>query len=170
MGLRTGEEVCDRTAQPRFHLYSSSERPGKENQHVVNKREFYRKGMQLFLSICLEPLSRLIRYCTLSLLNQELPSVLPGEEEIIGIAGQRVKLTCRVTGYPQPAVTWARPDQARTPVKTEHPRIQIIGNTLVISPVVVEDMGKYECTAHNPAGKSSAEMLLTVHCKYLLKC
>lgn len=43
--------------------------------------------------------------------------------------------------------------------------LQVSGRHLVISSVVLEDAGAYECTAHNPAGHTSARFLLTVHCK-----
>lgn len=43
---------------------------------------------------------------------------------------------------------------------------QVSGRQLVISSVALEDAGGYECTAHNPAGHTSARILLNVHCKF----
>nr|XP_053650237.1 hemicentin-1-like [Cherax quadricarinatus] len=97
------------------------------------------------------------------LIVQEPPSVVPYEDEVVAVVGQEVKLTCEVTGQPVPTITWTRPDLAHQAITPEDPRVQISGADLVIMPVAVEDMGRYECTAHNPAGRTMAQLLLTVH-------
>ncbi|XP_042230990.1 hemicentin-1-like isoform X2 [Homarus americanus] len=98
-----------------------------------------------------------------NLIVQEPPSVVPSEDEVVTVAGKEVKLTCEVTGQPLPTITWTRPDLAHQPITPEDPRVQISGADLVIMPVAVEDMGRYECMAHNPAGRTTAQVLLTVH-------
>ncbi|XP_066942937.1 hemicentin-1-like isoform X1 [Macrobrachium rosenbergii] len=98
-----------------------------------------------------------------ALVVQESPSVSAGQEEVVGIVGKEVRLRCQVSGTPIPVITWARPDRGGQSVTPEDPRVQLLGSSLVILPVAVEDMGRYECTARNPAGRSTAEVLLTVH-------
>ncbi|XP_069163060.1 hemicentin-1 isoform X2 [Procambarus clarkii] len=97
------------------------------------------------------------------LIVHEPPSVVPSAEEVVTVAGQEVMLTCEVTGQPLPTVTWTRPDLAHQPITPEDPRVQISGTDLVIMPVAVEDMGRYECTAHNPAGRTTGQLNLVVH-------
>ncbi|XP_068231428.1 hemicentin-1-like [Palaemon carinicauda] len=98
-----------------------------------------------------------------TLVVQESPSVSAVQEEVVGIVKQEVRLRCQVSGTPMPVITWARPDRGGQPVTPEDPRVQLLGSSLVILPVAVEDMGRYECTARNPAGRATAEVLLTVH-------
>ncbi|XP_071515843.1 hemicentin-1-like [Panulirus ornatus] len=97
------------------------------------------------------------------LIIHEPPSVVPAEDEVVSVVGEEVKLTCKVTGQPMPTVTWTRPDLGNKPITPEDPRVQISGADLMIMPVGVEDMGRYECTAHNSAGRTTAQLNLIVH-------
>ncbi|XP_076053538.1 hemicentin-1-like, partial [Oratosquilla oratoria] len=100
---------------------------------------------------------------TTTLVVQEPPRVVARQEEVVAVAGREVMLECQVYGVPKPVVTWSRPDLAGAEVTPEDPRYQVSGGRLTIVPVAVQDMGAYECTAHNPAGTNSSTLQLTVH-------
>ncbi|XP_063876640.1 hemicentin-1-like isoform X2 [Scylla paramamosain] len=100
----------------------------------------------------------------MQLVVQEPPLTMHDEQkEVTATEGQEAVLTCDVTGSPTPTITWARPNMGHTPVTPENPRIKVSGKELIISSVVPEDAGDYECTAQNPAGHTNAQLLLTVH-------
>ncbi|RXG57226.1 Hemicentin-1 [Armadillidium vulgare] len=87
----------------------------------------------------------------------ELPKVSVASKEIIVAAGENAELECFAEGQPKPSISWSRPDLAGLEITPKDSRIQIIDNRLIISPVISEDMGTYQCTGTNRAGSESAK-------------
>ena len=74
-----------------------------------------------------------------------------------------VTMEVKVTGNPTPEIEWTRDDQ---PIK-ESDRIQVFNKgdnvySLVIKGALLEDEGKYTCTATNPAGKTMRTYTLNI--------
>ena len=83
------------------------------------------------------------------------------------LAGQRIKLTCKVNGL-KVEVNWKKNG---LPVpKNEKVRVSRIGDssTLVISNVGSDHSGDYSCEARNPAGYSSSTVKIRVMGKVIL--
>lgn len=71
-----------------------------------------------------------------------------------GFVNQPMKLTCKLTGYPEPEVDWYFNSGL---INTNSPRYIYthIGDThsLTISTIQPSDSGVYECKATNPLGE-----------------
>ena len=76
---------------------------------------------------------------------------------------QKISLTCSVSGYPSPSITWMKDGSIVNPVKDKY-SLYYDGEcaTLVFSEVTVLDSGIYSCIAKNSVGKESSEMMLVV--------
>ncbi|XP_036351171.2 hemicentin-1 [Ochotona princeps] len=90
------------------------------------------------------------------------PSVIgPNPENLTVVMNNFISLTCEVTGFPPPDLTWLRNEQ---PIK---PNTNVLvvpgGRTLQIVRAKVSDGGEYTCVAVNPAGESKKKVSLTVY-------
>ena len=76
------------------------------------------------------------------------------------LAGSWTDLTCNVSGYPKPSVTWAREG---APINMSNPRYLILpSGSLRIYGVTPSDSGIYSCEASNPLGKARHPVELSV--------
>ena len=72
--------------------------------------------------------------------------------------GESVVIFCRHEGFPKPSLTWTRNGDLVAPDN----RIRIENNgVLVISKILLNDSGTYECTATNVVGADSKNVTLT---------
>ena len=88
------------------------------------------------------------------------PDVDTAPVDTIAISGEGTQLNCSVAGYPPPTITWL---QNGAVVNSSRAQLHSNGS-LCISPVLLEDMGMYECMAENSEGMVTSDAaLLTVH-------
>lgn len=70
--------------------------------------------------------------------------------------GRNALIPCKVSGNPEPAVTWLKDTM---PLDTTKPRISIYqGASLQIQNAQEEDQGQYECVAANSVGTAYSDM------------
>ena len=75
-------------------------------------------------------------------------------------------MVCRVGGDPSPEVFWVRVGPDNLPV--ERMTLEENNQVLRIRHVAPDDKGIYQCSAENPVGTVTANITLTVHCKFYL--
>ena len=82
------------------------------------------------------------------------------------LEGDNLNLTCKVTGQPEPNITWTKEkpgNQGNTVVVGE-------GKLLTLPNINTTDAGNYTCTAYNGFGKSENQAVyVNVTCEYALK-
>nr|XP_036865807.1 hemicentin-1 [Manis javanica] len=90
------------------------------------------------------------------------PSVLgPNPENLSVVVDSFLSLTCEVSGFPPPDVSWLKNEQ---PVKLNTDTLIVPGGrTLQILRAKVSDGGEYTCIAINQAGESKKKVALTVY-------
>ena len=71
------------------------------------------------------------------------------------IEGDTFNLTCEVSGYPMPNVTWIRVSDD----------MHSYGNTLNFTNIMRGDSGDYRCETENRCGKESRNESINVFCK-----
>lgn len=82
------------------------------------------------------------------------------------LAGSWIELTCNVTGYPKPSVSWFREG---VPLNTSLPRYVILpSGSLRILGVALSDSGIYSCEASNPLGNARHPVELSVQSKTII--
>lgn len=92
------------------------------------------------------------------------PFWVKAPRDVVGVAGGRAELSCRVGGEPPPNLTWRRVD-GRLPVG----RVRVVkGRGLVVNPLRPEDAGVYLCKASNKAAHITANASLIVLSKSLI--
>ena len=84
----------------------------------------------------------------------EAPTVSTRQHENKLLSGDRVVLTCVVTGKPQPNVYWTKGKRKIEPNQ---------GNNLLIDHANLDDAGEYICHAINPAGEDRNFVTLEIH-------
>ena len=86
-------------------------------------------------------------------------------EESVAREGQPHRLSCRLTGHPQPVVSWFKNgicvDHCRDYVISEDGNEEICCQ-LSFAQVFVEDGAVFECRARNEAGEAATSAKLTV--------
>ncbi|KAE9553836.1 hypothetical protein FO519_002966 [Halicephalobus sp. NKZ332] len=84
-------------------------------------------------------------------------------EEMKNKPEQKVSLSCSVSGYPSPSITWMKDGSVFNPVKDKY-SLFYDGEcaTLIFSEISVLDSGVYSCIAENTVGKESSQMKLIV--------
>nr|XP_046206515.1 hemicentin-1-like [Oncorhynchus gorbuscha] len=97
---------------------------------------------------------------TVSLNYAEEPSIWVVKQVVMVAVGGDATLECRATGVPLPLVKWSKGDlQAGSVPFAEQ---DVHHGTLQIRGVQAMDAGEYSCVASNPAGTSSATVILEV--------
>ncbi|XP_050733217.1 roundabout homolog 2-like isoform X2 [Eriocheir sinensis] len=86
------------------------------------------------------------------------PFWVKAPRDVVGVAGERAELSCRVGGDPPPTVVWRRVG-GRIPVG----RVRVLRDRgLRVAPLRPEDSGVYLCKATNKASEITANASLTV--------
>ncbi|KAK7102380.1 neuroglian-like isoform X2 [Littorina saxatilis] len=92
----------------------------------------------------------------------EAPTIIkPPDNRKVVAEGTTINVTCRVTGKPDPIITWFKDDQQITGGRY---KIQTSGD-LYIKQVVLSDAGLFRCEAENSFNKTSRAGLLLVRRK-----
>ncbi|CAG5115170.1 unnamed protein product, partial [Candidula unifasciata] len=80
--------------------------------------------------------------------------------------GQPMRLHCVAAGDPKPQIVWDKDGRilpTTDPAATSNSRYLVFPNgTLLVQKVLIEDKGKYGCTANNSAGKIRTELTLLI--------
>ncbi|XP_052593110.1 hemicentin-1 isoform X2 [Peromyscus californicus insignis] len=96
-------------------------------------------------------------------LNIQVPPgvIGPSHEHLSVVVNHFISLTCEVSGFPAPDLSWLKNEQ---PIKP-NTNVLIVpgGRTLQIIRAKVSDGGEYTCIAINQAGESKKKVSLTVH-------
>ncbi|XP_048833472.1 hemicentin-1 isoform X1 [Brienomyrus brachyistius] len=89
------------------------------------------------------------------------PSIIGADfENLTVVVNNFIALTCEVTGFPPPALSWLK---AREPVQANsNALIMPGGRILQILRAKISDGGKYRCVAMNPAGEAQKLFSLMV--------
>ncbi|KAK7481945.1 hypothetical protein BaRGS_00026853, partial [Batillaria attramentaria] len=91
--------------------------------------------------------------------SAEGPTIIqPPDARKVVAEGSSINMTCRVTGKPDPIITWYKDNQT---VTGDRYTIMPSGD-LNIEPVVLSDAGSYTCEAQNVYNTTSAEGFLLV--------
>ncbi|XP_044243814.3 hemicentin-1 isoform X3 [Ursus arctos] len=90
------------------------------------------------------------------------PSVIgPNPENLTVVVNNFISLTCEVSGFPPPDLSWFKNEQ---PIKLNTNALIVPGGrTLQIIRAKVSDGGEYTCIAINQAGESKKKVFLTVY-------
>ncbi|KAF5916712.1 hypothetical protein HPG69_005507 [Diceros bicornis minor] len=90
------------------------------------------------------------------------PSVIgPNPENLTVVVNNFISLTCEVSGFPPPDLSWLKNEQ---PIKLNTNALIVPGGrTLQILRAKVSDGGEYTCIAINQAGESKKKVFLTVY-------
>jgi hypothetical protein len=80
----------------------------------------------------------------------------------VGVDGDRITVTCKVTGTPKPEVTWFK--SKKTITKSKDFALEFNGEIakLTINDAHVEDAGDYTCEVWNEKGQQTAPFKLTI--------
>ncbi|XP_014015728.2 hemicentin-1 [Salmo salar] len=97
---------------------------------------------------------------TVSLNYAEEPSIWVVKQVVMVAVGGDATLECRATGVPLPLVKWSKGDLQVGSVPFAEQDVH--HGTLQIRRVQEMDAGEYSCVASNPAGTSSATVILEV--------
>ncbi|ELV11507.1 Hemicentin-1 [Tupaia chinensis] len=90
------------------------------------------------------------------------PSIIgPNPENLTVVVNNFISLTCEVSGFPPPDLSWLKNEQ---PIKLNTNALIVPGGrTLQIIRAKVSDGGEYTCIAINQAGESKKKVSLTVY-------
>ena len=88
--------------------------------------------------------------------------MINSRREYVGKVGDTVELPCTASGYPIPGYHWIKDG---SPVTLDD-RLTLKGGNLLITAVVLEDDGIYECEATSDSGSATASRHLTVRGKF----
>ena len=88
------------------------------------------------------------------------PQFVPGKMSLTAREGGNITITCKVTGYPTPQVTWSKNENSLT-----EDRYHVIGWELTIVGVLFEDQGVFRCRAENVFEQTEKSVQLIVHGK-----
>ncbi|XP_069167807.1 cell adhesion molecule Dscam2 isoform X2 [Procambarus clarkii] len=154
-----------------FNIYPSLHGDGK--YHMTSEGELHvlevgpQDGLSRFQCRTLHQLtgsSQLSRTPARIIITEAQGSVPPRMSEragrVVAKAGARVTLPCVAQGHPPPHYTWYR---GSTPL-TGSSGVWMVGGSLVLGRVGVEDAAQYTCVANNTAGETrySAHLLVTL--------
>ncbi|XP_042345060.1 neural cell adhesion molecule 1 [Plectropomus leopardus] len=89
----------------------------------------------------------------------EAPEVFVSAEQQSVSVGERVSVSCNISGHPQPELHWLNKHNGRT-VDSSTGRIHVIDGVLVIDDVVPSDGGLYSCMAVSTIGNASRDVAI----------
>ncbi|KAK3708271.1 hypothetical protein RRG08_023673 [Elysia crispata] len=96
---------------------------------------------------------------------EEKPSILEVPENTKVAEGQNFKLTCKITGKPDPIITWFKDD-----IQVTGGRYMILeSGSLVATTAVLSDAGNYRCHALNIHGEVEASATVIVRRKTVIE-
>ncbi|XP_049902461.1 neural cell adhesion molecule 1 isoform X1 [Epinephelus moara] len=89
----------------------------------------------------------------------EAPEVFVSAEQQSVSMGERVSVSCNVSGHPQPELHWLNKNNGRTLDSTTG-RVRVVDGVLVIDEVVPSDGGLYSCMAVSISGNASRDIAI----------
>ncbi|XP_070691990.1 neural cell adhesion molecule 1 [Pempheris klunzingeri] len=89
----------------------------------------------------------------------EAPEVFVSAEQQSVPVGERVSVSCNVSGHPQPELHWLNKHNGQTLDSTSG-RVRVVDGTLVIDEVVPSDGGLYSCMAVCISGNASRDVAI----------
>ncbi|KAL6108871.1 uncharacterized protein ACO6RY_12126 [Pungitius sinensis] len=96
---------------------------------------------------------------TIMLHVHEAPEVFVSAEQQRVAAGERVSVSCNVSGHPQPELHWLNKHNGRTLDSLSGP-VHVVDGALVIDEVVPSDGGIYSCMAVSASGNASRDVAI----------
>ena len=94
------------------------------------------------------------------------PSFEKGLADLEVSEGQKLELSCVVSGDPEPKVTWMKNGAVVSSSEVLEVKYKNGVAKLIINEVVPEDAGTYVCHAKNTAGKVDSQCQLKVNSKW----
>ncbi|XP_038567932.1 neural cell adhesion molecule 1 [Micropterus salmoides] len=89
----------------------------------------------------------------------EAPDVSVSAEQQSVSVGERLSVSCNVSGHPQPDLHWLNKQNGQTLDSTSG-RVRVVDGVLVIDEVVPSDGGLYSCMAVSSSGNASRDFAL----------
>lgn len=96
---------------------------------------------------------------TIMLHVYEAPEVFVSAEQQSVSVGERVSVSCNVSGHPQPELHWLNKHNGRTLDSTSG-LVRVVDGALVINEVVPSDGGIYSCMAVSTSGNASRDVAI----------
>ncbi|XP_031134210.1 neural cell adhesion molecule 1 isoform X2 [Sander lucioperca] len=96
---------------------------------------------------------------TIMLHVYEAPEVFVSAEQQSVSVGERVSVSCNVSGHPQPELHWINKHNGRT-LDSASGRVRVDDGALVIDEVVPSDGGLYSCMAVSTSGNASRDVAI----------
>uniref|UniRef100_A0A671WIT5 Neural cell adhesion molecule 3 n=1 Tax=Sparus aurata TaxID=8175 RepID=A0A671WIT5_SPAAU len=88
----------------------------------------------------------------------EAPEVFVSAEQQSVSVGERVSVSCNVSGHPQPELHWLNKHNGRTVDSSGH--VRVVDGALVIEEVLSSDGGLYSCMAVSTSGNASRDVAI----------
>ncbi|XP_041845148.1 neural cell adhesion molecule 1 isoform X2 [Melanotaenia boesemani] len=96
---------------------------------------------------------------TLTLHVFEAPEVLLSVDKLFLSVGERVNVSCNVSGHPQPELYWVNKQNGQI-VDSTSGRVRVLDGILEIDEVVPSDGGLYSCMAVGTSGNASRDVAI----------
>ncbi|XP_060938032.1 neural cell adhesion molecule 1 [Limanda limanda] len=98
---------------------------------------------------------------TIELHVYEAPEVFLSAVQRNVSVGERVSVSCNVSGHPQPKLHWLNKNNGQTLVKdSTSGRIHVVDGVLLIDDMMPSDGGKYSCMAVSTSGNASRDVTI----------
>ncbi|XP_034738598.1 hemicentin-1 isoform X2 [Etheostoma cragini] len=101
------------------------------------------------------------RHINLKVLDPPLIKGSGVTAEVSVVINNVLELHCEASGIPTPSLTWLK--DGRPLPQTDSLRLLRGGEVLRVASAQLEDIGRYSCLAHSPAGDDDKEFLVRVH-------
>ncbi|XP_072488817.1 hemicentin-2 isoform X3 [Notamacropus eugenii] len=95
----------------------------------------------------------------ITLILRSAPIFVVEPQDVVVRAGGTVVLLCQAAGEPAPTVEWT---QAGRPIRVSQRLRTLPNGSLQLQGVEMEDMGEYECVAHNLLGTATTQAFVAV--------
>lgn len=89
----------------------------------------------------------------------EAPGVFVSTEQQSVSEGERVSVSCNVSGHPQPELHWLNKHNGQT-LNSASGRVHVDDGVLVIEEVLPSDGGLYSCMAVSASGNASRDVAI----------